>query len=783
MKHPDTRKIQRILNEAPGGTLLFMATGSGKTHSALQLIERSLNEGKRAIYITPLRAQAEELLQSWSEKFKEFDVGIYTGDYTDTKLPVAFKDAQLLIMTPERLDACTRFWRNHWGWIPHAELLVIDELHLLGDGYRGGRLEGAISRYRRLNPFVRIVGLSATLGNPEQISEWLQIKLYQSKWRSIPLEWEVIRFKNAQEKLPLLASELNTTQARTLVFVQSRRRAEQVSKELSLQGINSSYHHAGLTKQHRLEIETSFRDQKLDALVTTPTLEMGVNLPAGHVVLYDLQQFNGESFQPLSCISAWQRAGRAGRPGLDTQGKVTLIAAQWDKHANNYADGQFENIESGLKRPSVLAEQIVAEVSAGYAKTEKQLLRNLSFYFGSQQKLIEQPKAIIQQMISAKMLIEVIDENNPQNGLMLRATRLGRIACRHMLMPSTINTLQNCIVSYQNLTIFDFLLLACATEDCRPVIPIDWELLERLNDSLNQQNSLLLQLTPKDLSSVLGLNGKRLLNALSMACILQNRSAALSDDEISAQWDCYPFEIQQLTESLVRLLQAIKACEDPDIEANPQPEGLPLKQKLNVIETMITHGLTEASAMLTLIEGVGPKLAARLCHAGFKDIEDLSLADADAVSKIKGVSVSRAKKWIEIADDFIDTRGRSGLEEWSIAPNIEHGKNALRIDPYRLMRAMELKVKPARETGLFNVTGGADPHIVRFRQKKYLCDCADFNKGHICKHIIKVRMYYKEPKIMELKRQLEDQATIGGEQLNLTALWQQGTQIEGESWR
>ena len=58
---------------------------------------------------------------------------------------------------------------------------------------------------------------------------------------------------------------------------------------------------------------------------------MGLNLPARQVVLYDLQTFDGTDFVPLSVNTVWQRAGRAGRRGLDTQGEVVLIAPSWDR--------------------------------------------------------------------------------------------------------------------------------------------------------------------------------------------------------------------------------------------------------------------------------------------------------------------------------------------------------------------------------------------------------------------------------------------------------------------
>ena len=151
--------------------VLQMPTGSGKTWLASQAITDVLQNGGRAVYLTPLRALAEELSSRWSVELDDHAVGVFTGDYgkDGSPFPLPFQEARLLVMTPERLDVCTRNWRSHWTWLPEVDLIVVDEIHLLGDPARGARLEGALSRFRRLNPFCRFLGLSATL---EIVANW-----------------------------------------------------------------------------------------------------------------------------------------------------------------------------------------------------------------------------------------------------------------------------------------------------------------------------------------------------------------------------------------------------------------------------------------------------------------------------------------------------------------------------------------------------------------------------------------------------------------------------------
>lgn len=449
--------------------VLQMPTGSGKTWLAEQAIGDVLARGGRAVYLSPIRALATELLDRWKEQFSPHQVGIFTGEYghAGSPYPVSFDNADLLVMTPERLDACTRAWRTHWEWIPRVELVVVDEAHLLGDRQRGARLEGTISRLRRLNPFSRLLFLSATLGNRAELADWLDGVEFVSEYRPIPLTWKVIRFRKAADKPELLVREVSrvtTAGGRSLVFVQSRRRAEQLSRFLISREVNARHHHAGLGQAVRNELEQAFRNTEIDVLVATPTLEVGVNLPVRQVVLYDMQRFDGEGYLDLSVNTVWQRVGRAGRPGMDQEGEAVILAPTWDKAASRYERGQFEPIQSALVDSRTLAEQIVAEVASGACRTRDELKRASKMSLAHFQNRLPSIEQIVDEMCDAQMLREIVPEDKPRLGIRLQATRLGRIASRHLLSPATVLTLLNGVVNRPTLTHFDMLLVA-ADED------------------------------------------------------------------------------------------------------------------------------------------------------------------------------------------------------------------------------------------------------------------------------------------------------------------------------
>jgi helicase len=758
--------------ESGFNAVLLMPTGSGKTHRAGESIRRTCQRGRKAIYVTPTRALANELHCRWSGLWPDLKVGIFTGDFgTDRDYPVSYLEADVLIMTPERLDLCTRQWRYHWQWLPQVDVLVVDEIHLLDHPNRGARLEGAIVRMRALNPFARIIGLSATLGNAHELADWLEGVCHQSTWRPIKSIWRTVVFSKADQKPAKVVEAIQPVIAgggKSLVFVQSKRRAEQLAAYLRSIGIDAGHHHGGLGFDERREVEERFRARSLEVLVATGTLEVGLNLPVRQVVLYDLQQFDGEEFSPLSVISVWQRAGRAGRPGLDDTGEVVMLRARWERD-RQYERAQFEPIQSKMACSHNLAEQVIVSIAAGFARDRNELSDLMSSTLAAKQNLLTTLDEQVSKMCSAGFVIE--EDFDDQGKRRLRPTALGRLCTRLLISPQTVLRMKRLLLREGAWTFLDLLLVCCAMPDCDPVVTVDFEDLSDLGDRLSRRRSHLLCIDNEGVAQQLEVSPKRLLSSVKGALIMLAWAEAGDAEVVADQLSCYPNEVTRLRESTLRLLSGLRGLlkETRSDDSHSGRDSSYLDKKIARLELMIVAGLDEDAATLTLVPGIGKTWARRLVQNDILDIEMLAQAEVDQLLSMGSLSARRAEVWIAKASELLSSDDLLDATDSGATVRVQATQIELPVDVYRLKRSWQLRVDAAEEPETFRVTGGSDPHVVRGMSGAWTCDCADRAKGHECKHLIAVRRWKGDAVIQSVDNALLHVAP--GTEINLQSWW------------
>lgn len=314
--------------------LLIAPTGTGKTEAILlpifsKLVEqqKESENGIKVIYITPLRALNRDMLKRltfWSE---QLGIGVEVR-HGDTEAKIRRKQArqppQVLVTTPETLQAILpgSQMRKNLASVQHV---IIDEVHELAESKRGVQLTLALERLYELTQceFQRI-GLSATVGNPEEVAKFIagkkrRISLvqavlpknYQYRIESpVPTETdyetagELETSPEAAARIRLLLKLIDSHKS-TLIFVNSRTIAEMLGHKFSqLNRTDVAVHHGSLSKEERVNIEDQFKAGNLKGIICTSTLELGIDIGNVDLVV--------QYMSPRQVSSLIQRVGRSG---------------------------------------------------------------------------------------------------------------------------------------------------------------------------------------------------------------------------------------------------------------------------------------------------------------------------------------------------------------------------------------------------------------------------------------------------------------------------------------
>ena len=332
------------------------------------------------IYITPMRALNRDLLKRldfWSKKLG-FTVEIRHGDTPQKeRRKQSIKPPDFLVTTPETLQAILpgKRLRTH---LRHVRWVVIDEVHELAGDRRGVQLTVGLERLRKITDreFQRI-GLSATVGNPEQIAAFIAGKSTSEVLQvSPPKEAKYfVEFPHPTDEDHVIAQSLYTAPeaaARlnriwelvedhdsTLIFVNSRTNAETLGSKFHQLKRNVAVHHGSLLREERVRVENDFKNGRIKALVCTSTMELGIDI--GNVDL------TIQYMSPRQVTSLIQRVGRSGHR-LDRVSEGAIVAVSTEDILESVAAIQkarektVEPVKIHEKALDVLAHQITGAV-------------------------------------------------------------------------------------------------------------------------------------------------------------------------------------------------------------------------------------------------------------------------------------------------------------------------------------------------------------------------------------------------------------------------------------
>jgi ATP-dependent Lhr-like helicase len=321
--------MPRVL--AGQNVLILAPTGSGKTESALLPVLEKIKqreasgeagEGIYALYITPLRALSRDLKERfdwWCERLS-ISHDIRTGDTTLSERAKHRKNPpQILLTTVESLQALLlgRVMRRH---LASVGFVIVDEIHDILDNKRGAQLSMGLERLSSIASFQRI-GLTATVSDENEAARLL----FGDREFSVCESGKNRKMEVSVENLPREArlgriKEL-TEKDRSLIFVNTRSSAEELGASLKKLGAPIGIHHGSLAKGVRLGTEDEFKSGKLNSILCTSSLELGIDV--GDVSL--VMQY-GSPHQVFRLI---QRVGRSGH-ALDRTPRGIIFPSDFD---------------------------------------------------------------------------------------------------------------------------------------------------------------------------------------------------------------------------------------------------------------------------------------------------------------------------------------------------------------------------------------------------------------------------------------------------------------------
>ncbi len=670
-------------------------TASGKTLVAEIAALDAVRKGKKVVYIVPLRALASEKYREFREKYDSLGIrtAISIGDLDSSDSWLSEYD--IIIVTSEKLDSLIR---HGAGWINSVGLVIADEIHLLESPGRGPTLEVVLTRMMEdVKP--RILGLSATISNHEEIAEWLGAKTVKSDYRPVKLYRGVcldgkVFFHPEGEidvgdpPLETMVEEAVRMSKQALVFISTRRGAEAAAEKLSLRlrdrfspeerdklsvmserilnaldrptpqcrklaecvRHGAAFHHAGLTNRQREIIERGFIEGAIKVVSATPTLAAGINLPAWRVIVRDMKRFSsGIGMDYIPILEIQQMMGRAGRPKYDKEGQAILIARNenearmlWD----NYITGEPERVVSKLGVEPVLRMHVLALIASGACADRDSLF---SFFgktlYAHQYSDVEGLHAKIEKIVSLLEDYGFIERTGAHEGPFRKAssigdeayrpTRIGRRVSELYIDPMTANYLIGILKVGRERGITPFGL---AHALCRTV---------EMSPPLSVRKGDM-----KTIDELLVSEEKTLLErppnpwdieyegyvaALKTALLFMDWCDEAGEDAIMERFGVTPGELRTRLDNMDWMLYATQ-------ELSLLLGYMDILKDIRKLRVRVKHGVREELLPLVRLKGIGRARARMLFNSGFRSLDSLRKAPLESIERVVGPSAARKVK-------------------------------------------------------------------------------------------------------------------------------------------
>lgn len=403
-----------------------------------------------------------------------------------------------------------------------------------------------------------------------------------------------------------------------------------------------AFHHAGLTHKQKDLIEDNFRNGLIKAICATPTLAMGVDIPAYRAIVKDLRRYGHRGLAWIPVLEIHQMFGRAGRPNYDKEGQAICIAStqsEKEKIYEKYILGEPEDIFSKLAVEPVLRTYLLSLIATNFVNTKKTIIDFFEKTFWAYQftdmarleGIIGRILVLLEEWEFIKSMSDDFKDASELEDDEYKATALGKRIAELYIDPYTAHYFIECLKKGSNRKVEQFSLLQMIshTLELRPLLKVRVKEYDKIEGMLTKYHGELLEPEP----SMYEPEYEDYANSIKTAMMFFDWINEKDEEFLLEEYNVRPGEIMSKLEVGDWLLYTAE-----EITRLMQFRAV-LKEILK-LRMRIKHGAKEELIPLLRLQNIGRVRARRLYTNGIKDIGDVKKADLMKLKQILGEKIA-----------------------------------------------------------------------------------------------------------------------------------------------
>ena len=434
-----------------------------------------------------------------------------------------------------------------------------------------------------------------------------------------------------------------------------------------------AFHHAGLVQKQKDIIEENFRKGTIKIICSTPTLALGVDLPAFRSIIKDLKRYTIHGLSWIPVLDYMQMSGRAGRPNYDNEGQSIAIAisnSEKEKIEERYINGIPEDIYSKLAVEPVLRTYVLSLIASNFTANKKELIDffDKTFYahqFKDLRRLHSTISKVIDMLDEWEFIITSGDEDfasaNELKEQKFKATLIGKRVAELYIDPLTANFMIICLrnASDKKLDAFSFLQMISHTLEIRPMLKVGLREHDKIQEAMLKFSDYILEDEP----SMYEPEYEEFLHSIKTALMFNSWVNEQDEEFLLEEYNIRPGELRAKLDIADWLLYATE-------EFSKIMHYQYLVKEIVKLRLRLKYGVKEELLPLVRLENIGRVRARILFRNRIKDMKDLKSADLSTLTQLIGEKVALSVKR-QLGQEKLEVpenkrKGQISLRDWEL---------------------------------------------------------------------------------------------------------------------